>query len=113
MAAVTHLGIDPPKITHYLLDLTSPDGWSKAKFFLGRGFARNEPEVLAFALVRQAFAGWPGSEQVVPDAIKYRITGPIQCPDGSEPTILTVWYLADGETTAMLSTARPGKLRGE
>lgn len=112
MAVVTALGIDPPKLTHYLLDMTSADGWGKAKFFLNHGFNRDRPEELAMALVRQAFAGWPGSEQVVPDAVKFRISGPIDCPDGTSPEILTVWYLPEGETIAMLATARPGRLKG-
>ncbi|RYB02107.1 DUF6883 domain-containing protein [Lichenibacterium ramalinae] len=112
MAVVTHLGIDPPKVTHYLLDLTSPQGRGKATFFLARGFSRDRPEEFALALVRQAFAGWPGDSLTVPDAVKHRITGPIACPDGTKPTILTVWYIADGDTTAMLTTARPGRFKG-
>ncbi len=112
MAAVTHLGIDPPKLTHYLLDLASPNGWGKAKFFLARGFSRDRPEELGSALARQAFAGWPGDVLAVPDAVKHRVSGSIECPDGTTPRILTVWYVKHGDTTAMLSTARPMRIPG-
>ena len=105
------LAVPRAKVTDYLLNPHHLEGWSKAKFFLARGFDRDRPEVLANALAGQAELGWPGHVQPVPSGVKHRVHGPIDCPDGSRPDILTVWHISEGERTAFLVTARPGRFR--
>lgn len=111
MAEAKRLGVPQAKVTAYLLNPDHPEGWSKAKFFLARGFDRDRPEELASALAWQARRRWPGDVQIVPGAVKHRVHGPIECPDGSTPDILTVWQVGDDEHTAFLVTARPGRLK--
>lgn len=108
---VERLAIPPAKIRDYQLDLGHPTGWSKAKFFLARGFDRTRPDVLADALASQALAGWPGDVLPVPGAVKHRITGAVACPDGSTPDVLTVWQVDDGSAWASFVTARPARRR--
>lgn len=105
MAHVEFVGIPPEKISKYLLNPDHPEGGSKAKFFLARGFDRNRPHELAWQAVRH----WPGDIRKVPGATKHVVIAPVECPDGSTPTILTVWQIADDDTTAYLVTARPGR----
>lgn len=112
MAVVTTVDIPSAKITEYLLNPDHPEGASKARFFLARGFSRDRPQELSDALARQAQLGWPGETLKVVSAVKHRIVGPILCPDGSAPEILTVWQAADDSDTAMLVTARPNRARG-
>ena len=40
------------KLAEYLLNLSHPDGWGKAKFFIQCGFPVNEPEKLKSALLQ-------------------------------------------------------------
>ena len=112
MAEAERLDVPQAKVTDYLLNPDHPEGWSKAKFFMARGFNRDRPEELANALAWQAARRWPGDVQVVPGAVKHRVFGPIECPDGSTPDILTVWQIDGDEHTAFLVTARPGRFKG-
>ena len=107
MPRVTRLTIPQDKIENYLLNFNHPKGWSKAKFFLAKGFIKSQPDVLGSALAIQAIKGWPGDELRVPGATKHRVTGPIVCPDGTTADILTVWQADDGSTSASFITARP------
>ena len=66
MSAPPSFGIDKKKLTQYLLNSDHPDGASKAKLFLGNGFRRSEPELLAEALVTHAISGWPGEMKLGP-----------------------------------------------
>ncbi|WP_430395089.1 DUF6883 domain-containing protein [Enterovirga aerilata] len=47
MAELTFLAIASAKITHYLLDINHPQGGSKAKFLISRGFSPSKPSELA------------------------------------------------------------------
>ena len=109
MVLVELLEVRQSKIDQYLLNIDHAVGRSKAKFFLACGFKRTEPIAMAKALARQAMNGWPGDELPTPDSMKHRITGPVDCPNGDTPTILTVWEIKTGSTTASLVTARPCK----
>lgn len=111
MPTVTHLGIDPAKVVEYLLNLDHVEGGSKAKFFLSRGFDRSRPQEFAGALVNHATARWPGEILGRPGATRFRIVGPIWCPDDSTPDILTIWQAALDSNTALLVTARPQRGR--
>ncbi len=111
MVGVEGLSVAHAKVQDYLLNIKHPEGWSKAKFFLARGFDLSQPSVLAEALAVQALMGWPGDELITPGSVKHKIVGPVQCPDGSAPDILTVWQVKTGSTSADLVTARPYRLK--
>ncbi len=105
--SVVQLTISEDKIKRYLLDLSHPVGGSKARFFMDRGFNPATPDVLADALARHASPRWPGVSAVTPYGIKHRIVGPMPCPDGTAPIILTVWQVQTGRTSADFVTAYP------
>ncbi|WP_425375153.1 DUF6883 domain-containing protein [Methylobacterium nonmethylotrophicum] len=82
-----------PKLTRYLLH---PEGAApaKAKFFLGHGFDRNAPTELAQALWRHAKPDHFRSERVVPFGRNLVFEGPIDTPNGTRPSILSVWHIS-------------------
>ena len=77
--------VDREKITDYLLSLTSPDGWSKARFFTRRGFTVGQWEVFAKALKAQGAAYEVAEIRETDQDIRYSVVGSIQTPDGSDP----------------------------
>lgn len=107
MAAVENLLIEQGKIDDYLLNINHVDGWSKAKFFLGRGFSLGAPQDLANALAQHAIANWPGQVAANTYVTKHIVTGPLACPDGTTPDVLAIWKLIDDGVTASLVTAYP------
>ena len=107
MAGLSYIVVSPAKVVDYLLNLDHVEGRSKAKFFLARGFSRDRPVELADALAAQAIRGWPGDSVAAPGATKHRVVGPVDCPDGSAPEVLTVWQVLTDSEVATLVTARP------
>lgn len=95
------------KLTHYLLDPTSIDGASKAKFFLGRGFPADDFLVLLEALANHSEHHWPGRTRPSPHGLKHILEGPMACPNGTKPIVRSVWLLTLDGTTANFVTAYP------
>lgn len=106
---IDQLEIPQSKVKDYLLDINHPDGWSKAKFHLARGFSRAVPEVLADALAVQGFNRLLGIVISVSDGTKFKVIGPLACPDGTSPDVLTIWKSEPGSASASFVTARPHK----
>lgn len=102
-----HFTIRPDKITSYLLDLASERGASKAKFFIGRGFAPDGWISLGEALGRHGSDHWPGRAVLTPYGVKHVLIAPMHCPDGTSPDVLSVWMLSRDGTDASLVTAYP------
>ena len=99
--------VDREKITDYLLSLTSPDCWSKARFFTRRGFTVGQWEVFAEALKAQGAAYEVAEIRETDQDIRYSVVGSIQTPDGSDPRIRTVWQIVRGSSIPRLITAHP------
>jgi hypothetical protein len=83
--------IPQAKIIHYLLNPAHPDGGSKARFFLGHGFSRDEPEAMAEALFRHV-----ASQPVVTVrpgrwGAQIAVSGPMTMPDRSVHSVLSAW----------------------
>lgn len=85
--------IDGPKIPKYLLDPTSPEGASKAKYLMRFGFTLSDPATLANALVRHAmdnlYEGEPSTTRVGKRVIVFE--GTVPAPDGRDMPLRTVW----------------------
>jgi hypothetical protein len=108
VAAVESLLVEQAKIQGFLLNADHPEGRSKARFLLGRGFSRGAPDVLAAALAAHARALWPGRRIVSNRYVtKCIVVGPLACPDGSSPSVVAVWRMEPGATVAWLVTADP------
>lgn len=100
------------KITRYLLDLTSENGRSKARFFLAFGFTVDEWEVMAKALKQHAAShDVKNIEPRPPFGVNYVIEGALITPDGRNPAVRVIWAIDTGGDTPRLISAYP--LSGE
>jgi hypothetical protein len=102
-----HAVVGERKMTHYLLSEVHPRGREKAAFFLRRGFRATEWRVLASALVSHARIADIAAREVTAYGIKYIIEGPLRAPDGSQPTIRTIWSIAQEGDPPQFVTAYP------
>ena len=98
------LNVPGHKVTLYLLNPLGKDP-SKAKFFLGRGFTLVDWVALSDALATHAFNGWPGTVKQGNYGLKHVITGPMLCPNGTTPEVLTVWKIEPGNPGLSFVTA--------
>jgi len=98
--------VEESKVTDYLLNLDHPEGTSKAKFFLNRGFTPLLWQEMASAL------RWHGRLQSVTETSttrfgrKFTVECQIETPDGKNPCILTAW-IVEGTRPPRLVTAHP------
>jgi hypothetical protein len=99
--------IDRAKIVNYLLAPDHPEGAGKAEFFRRFGCSVDGWECLAEALLAHARSHPVASCSENAYGAKYRIEGPILCPDGRSPSIRTVWIIDRGEDAPRLVTAHP------
>jgi len=101
------------KLTEYLLNPKHPAGGSKARFFVGLGFAPERPEVLEAALLGHAREAEeverrPGFQG---QGVLVVLRGPLLGP-GGEACVQSVWYLEEEGEAARLVTAYPWKGKG-
>lgn len=102
--------IDGPKISRYLLDVTSKVGAPKAKYLMRFGFTPSDPQALANALVQHAMGNLPG----VPSTSRMGnpvvvFEGTVLAPDGRDMPLRTVWEPREsqGEREMHFVTAVP------
>lgn len=99
--------VDEGKIRGYLLADDHPDGGSKAQYFKSFGFTDQNWRVFTKALRDHALldsAVLVGESQY---GHKYRVNGPLSCPDGRSPLITTVWIIEQSTAKPRLVTAYP------
>lgn len=101
------------KITRYLLDLTSIDGESKARFFISFGFTISAWEQLADALKRHAQTNPVMNTRPTRYGINYNVEGTIESPDGRNPMIRSIWKIDNDAEFPSFVTAYPLKAKGE
>jgi hypothetical protein len=99
--------VEERKITLYLLSDTSVDGAPKAAFFRQFGFAVDEPNHLADALVRHAQCNEVLRTETTPFGTRYVVDGPLVCPDGRTPWIRSVWQVYPPGSPPRMITAHP------
>jgi hypothetical protein len=95
------------KIVAYLLSFSHPDGQSKANFFSRFGFRADQWQIFADALRQHAAAYEVATLDVTPFGTRYAIEGALMTPDGRNPSVRTVWFIATGDTIPRLVTAYP------
>ena len=91
----------------YVLAPDHPEGAGKAEFFAHFGFSPDAWEVLAEALLAHARTHPVVSTSETRYGVKYRIEGPVVCPNGRSPSIRTVWIIDAGTDAPRLVTAHP------
>lgn len=99
--------VSEPKMTEYLLSPTHPEGRDKAAFFTRFGFTIDEWVVLAEALMEHAKAFEVTKTAESRFGIRYVIEGQLQTPDGRNPIIRSVWFIAHEDDTPRFVTAYP------
>jgi len=98
--------VPPEKITQYLLNDAHPEGKTKAAFFRRLGFRPENPQILEAELLHLARMA-DMKEMPFAFGLKYVGTGLIDCPDGRQVEIVTVWALRFGQPPPYLVTAYP------
>jgi hypothetical protein len=99
--------VSQKKITKYLLSLTHPDGKSKAKFFLRFGFTENDWETMAIALINHATHHELAKIEESPFGMRYVVEGILITPDGRNPEVRSIWFIATGDNVPKLVSAYP------
>ncbi len=99
--------IPKEKITKYLLDFESPDGFSKAKFFHHFGFDKNNWIIFRDALYFHLRESENFEMIEFKYGVKLRVRDKILTPSGKTPNILSVWHLIEDEKQIRLITAHP------
>lgn len=99
--------IDERKVTQYLFSRTHRHGGAKAMFFESFGFILSDTQpfrdaILAHAAAYQVTSSYPTSFGQV-----YEVVGPLDTPDGRNPTVLVVWMIRTGEQAPRLVTVVP------
>lgn len=103
-----HVAVVPQeKICGYLLSSTHPAGRIKAAFFSQFGFAVSSWETLAAALTRHATDHGVVTTKESVFGVRYIVEGTMETPDGRNPTVRVVWFIARDQTVPRLVTAYP------
>jgi hypothetical protein len=99
--------VEREKIVGYLLNVTHRYGASKARFFGGFGFRRENWEQLANALREHGQRHEIVKVRKTPFGPRYEVEGPLSTPSGRIPRVRTVWQWDRGELAPRLITAYP------
>ena len=97
--------VPPRKITEYLLSTSHRDGQHKAAFFQSFGFRLEFWDLLASALLQHARTHEVTEVVSTSFGQNYVVEGPLSAPDGRQPRVRAVWFIANHEQTATLATA--------
>jgi hypothetical protein len=95
------------KIVGYLLNLSHPDGPSKATFFESRGFRSDDWYMLANALRQLVRETDIVTMMETVHGQKYIVDGAIDTPSGAGAMVRTVWIVDRGNDVPRLVTAYP------
>lgn len=99
--------VEQKKIVEYLLNPAHPDGASKAKFFLARGFGAAQWQTMQTALQAQGNRNLVTKVTLHPWGARYQVDCHCPTPDGINPCIRTIWELASASAYPRLLTALP------
>jgi hypothetical protein len=99
--------VDPAKVRLYLLSAAHRVGRFKARFFGRFGFHAGDPDELVCALLSHVRDNAVAATETSPYGTKYRVEGPLTCPDRRNPRVATVWMILNGESLPRFVTAFP------
>jgi aspartate/tyrosine/aromatic aminotransferase len=99
--------VEKQKLTGYLLNLSHPVGFSKAKFFRANGF--NESNVAYFEneLLKLAIQNEVAEIEETSFGKVYVVIGSIDAPNGQKLKVRTVWEIRDDAENPRFVTAYP------
>ena len=95
------------KLIGYLLDHTHPQNKGKAAFYEIVGFTNYNADELRLALLRHALANEVMKLIHTEFGTRYVVEGWMNCPNGKQYPIRSVWFIENGEEIPKLVTAYP------
>jgi hypothetical protein len=101
--------IPDAKLTVYLLNQSHPLGGPKAEFFRRFGFTIDNLSEFRDALLKHASDLDVHSRRSERHGEIYEIVGPLESPDGRNPTVLIAWMIRYGENQPRLITVVPSR----
>lgn len=101
--------IEEPKIRDYLLNVSHPDGGSKALYFMAHGFRLENMHLFKAALIEHAVSYEVTNFVHTRFGSKYIIEGEIDTPKNTKINIRTVWITTLLSNVPKLVTAYPIK----
>jgi len=111
LPGVANAVIEPRKLRDYLLSHVHPVGRTKAVFFEGMGYSRENWHVLASDLRSQAEHAAAREAATTPFGTKYEVRGTVTGPGRKEAEIVSVWIILTDEDFPRFVTAYPGSRR--
>lgn len=103
--------VERRKLVDYLLNLSSPQGRGKARFFLARGFTPEEWQEMRQAFLRHALENDVSSTRLTEHGVNYSIEGEMATPDGRVSLVRSVWKIRFEEDFPRLISAYPRERR--
>ena len=95
------------KLTDYLMNLASPRGAAKAKFLLRFGFSMDRLDELRNALLSHVRDLEVTATQLSKFGTIFEVEGALECPDGRNPIVCSVWMIDVGAMSPRLITMVP------
>lgn len=99
--------VDPAKVTQYLLNLSHPDGGSKAEFFVRAGYRWSAWQVLAADLVAHGRSQPMKAGTIGEFGHKFVVEGALVVPSGRAFLLRSIWHQRHENSTVRLVTAYP------
>jgi hypothetical protein len=101
--------IAPEKLRDYVLNLSNPDGESKARYLMQIGYKQAQWQILEKDLREQhlSLEALPGKQSIY--GVKYEIVSPLAGPNGQRRWIRSVWMIRKSESVARFVTLIPEK----
>lgn len=107
LPGVANAVIEPRKLRDYLLSHTHPVGRTKAEFFAGLGYTREDWPALAADLRKVAEQTEAIATETTEFGTKYEVRGEVLGPSGERAVIVTAWIILVEEDFPRFVTAYP------
>ena len=107
LPGVANAVIEPRKLRDYILSSLHPVGRTKAEFFLGLGYTRENWHVLAADLRQLAEQAEASEVETTRFGTKYEVLGVLTGPAGRPAGIVSAWIILAGEDFPRFVTAYP------
>jgi hypothetical protein len=107
LPAANKLVVEREKIADYLLNPLHRFGASKARFFTRFGFRQTAWEQLAEALREHGQTHEVKKTRETGFGPRYEVEGKLNCPNGRQPRVRSVWQQDQGAVAPRLLTAYP------
>ena len=99
--------VEERKVRDYLMNMTHPDGMTKARFFFGKGYRIDKWRRLADDLRQHGQSNDVVDVVDSPFGSRYAVEGLLRTPSDENVRLVTVWIIEKGAATPRLVTAYP------